>query len=106
MRECPLLSKFYISEQEEDWERKVCLNCVISPICVLELAGRIPAILKEKLEQTMVPCPKCQGDPIIWNEVMRGDRISGLRLNEDGDWQCFYCSHTIYRPVLDKKKRR
>jgi len=95
-RECPLLKKFYISIQEEDWEKTVCLNCPISPICVLELEGRTPRILKEKLKETNIPCPKCRNDPVVWKEVIEGVRPSTLEKNKDGDWECFLCGFIIY----------
>ena len=102
-RVCPLLEKYYISFQETDWEKRVCLNCIVSPICVLELPT-VPPILNEKLRETSLPCPHCQNDPVFFKEVMGGARISGLVKNEDGDWHCFLCGWTIYQKSLFSRK--
>jgi len=101
VRECPLLSKYFIGDAKnlEDWQRRVCLECIVLPICVLELSGRVPRILNEKLANTNIPCPSCQGDSIKWKEVMGGARISNLFKNKDG-WKCIHCGFQIY------KKRR
>ena len=104
-RVCPLLEKYYISNQDTDWTKKVCLNCIVSPICVLELTT-VPPILNKTLRNTMLPCPKCQDDPMFFKEIMGGARISGLIKNEYGDWACFICGYILYRPPFLKKAGR
>jgi len=108
-KKCPLLGKYYVDESEEmpDWAKEICLSCIISPVCIYDLPGSwIPLILKERLNNTNIPCPKCHTDPIVWREVMGGIRPSTLCKNADGDWQCYLCGFIIYQQPIRKRKKK
>lgn len=105
MKKCPRLEKYHILNGKirlEDWGKAVCEDCVLD-VCIYDRPGKLIRLDAERLEASTIGCPKCQSDPIVREEIKRGDRLSGLRPDEDG-WKCFICGYIIYAYKPRKKK--
>src|SRR3990167_2141208 len=108
MKRCGLLGKFYILRGQsrlEDWEKKVCdIDCPLD-VCIYGRPGPVIKLDAERLEASVIGCPKCQSDPVIRAEIKRGERLSNLRTDEDG-WKCWLCSFIIYSHKAKPRKKK
>ena len=100
---CPLFQKYFV--EDEALAELICANCCpLSDFCWQDLEDftdveALKRLTKKRLEEVILPCPKCQTDKKIMYEVLKGVRPSTLRKNEDGDWQC-WCGKILYPPPL------
>jgi len=95
-RKCPLLVKYNYpfnnasDSQIGDWYKDICLTyCPLQDACVYDWRGKIPAVIKEKLEKVAIPCPKCGA-------------VDNWQIKEDDGLTCLHCGERIYWSKVSK----
>ena len=97
---CPLRQKYNLPMYDtEDWHKRVCLNCPVTPLCYLEL-DRLPKgsrrEVRLQLEQASIGCPRCQKDDKSAQDINNGIVMSKLKKDDEANWNCISCGFMIY----------